>query len=288
MLWGSNAREAHPIFFHHVLKADEQRRAADRRRPPAHAVGAVGRPLARARRRHRHPARERGRARDHRRRVSPTWSSSSGRPSGFEAYRESVEPWTLDEAERVTGVPADAIRELAHAYGRRDERAALLDARDHRAPQRGRQRVRADQPRAAHGQGRQVGLGPAAAARPEQRAGRGRHGRDPEQAARVPGRSSTTRVRAKFEAGLGRFHPRGARAAPDRDVRGDGARRAARASTSSARTRRRERRTSSARSGCSTGLDHLVVQDIFLTRDGASSPTSSSPRRRRWARPRAP
>ena len=28
-----------------------------------------------------------------------------------------VEPWTLEEAERVTGVPADAIRELAHAYG---------------------------------------------------------------------------------------------------------------------------------------------------------------------------
>ena len=37
--------------------------------------------------------------------------------SGFEAFKESVEPWTLEEAERVTGVPADAIRELAHAYG---------------------------------------------------------------------------------------------------------------------------------------------------------------------------
>jgi len=37
--------------------------------------------------------------------------------SGFDAYRESVEPWTLEEAERVTGVPAEAIRELAHAWG---------------------------------------------------------------------------------------------------------------------------------------------------------------------------
>src|SRR5690348_4437301 len=37
--------------------------------------------------------------------------------SGFEAFRESVQPWTLDEAERVTGVPGDAIRELAHSYG---------------------------------------------------------------------------------------------------------------------------------------------------------------------------
>src|SRR5207244_8974927 len=37
--------------------------------------------------------------------------------AGFDAFRQSVEPWTLGEAERVTGVPADAIRELAHAYG---------------------------------------------------------------------------------------------------------------------------------------------------------------------------
>src|SRR5436309_2795056 len=37
---------------------------------------------------------------------------------GFDDYRKSVEPWTLDEAARVTGVPADAIREAAHAYAR--------------------------------------------------------------------------------------------------------------------------------------------------------------------------
>src|SRR5690349_14840384 len=37
--------------------------------------------------------------------------------SGFDAFCESVEPWTLEEGERITGVPADAIRELAHAYG---------------------------------------------------------------------------------------------------------------------------------------------------------------------------
>src|SRR5690348_18427436 len=36
--------------------------------------------------------------------------------SGFEAFRESVQPWTLDEAERVTGVPAEAIRDPAHPY----------------------------------------------------------------------------------------------------------------------------------------------------------------------------
>ena len=40
--------------------------------------------------------------------------------SGFAEYRQSVEPWTLEEGERVTGVPAETIRELAHAYARAD------------------------------------------------------------------------------------------------------------------------------------------------------------------------
>ena len=40
--------------------------------------------------------------------------------TGFEEYRASVEPWTLEEGERVTGVPAEVIREMAHAYARAD------------------------------------------------------------------------------------------------------------------------------------------------------------------------
>jgi predicted molibdopterin-dependent oxidoreductase YjgC len=40
--------------------------------------------------------------------------------TGFEAYRESVEPYTLEHAETITGVPASVIRELAHAYARAD------------------------------------------------------------------------------------------------------------------------------------------------------------------------
>jgi formate dehydrogenase major subunit len=39
---------------------------------------------------------------------------------GFEAYTATVEPYTLEYAERETGVPADAIRELAHAYATAD------------------------------------------------------------------------------------------------------------------------------------------------------------------------
>jgi formate dehydrogenase major subunit len=40
--------------------------------------------------------------------------------SGFEGFAKNVEPWTLERAEAVTGVPAASIREMAHAYARAD------------------------------------------------------------------------------------------------------------------------------------------------------------------------
>ena len=43
---------------------------------------------------------------------------------GFEAYRESVEPWTIEAGSAVTGVPEDAIRELAQSFARA-ERAQM-------------------------------------------------------------------------------------------------------------------------------------------------------------------
>ena len=39
---------------------------------------------------------------------------------GYEAYAASVEPFTLEEGERLTGVPAAVIRETAHAFARAD------------------------------------------------------------------------------------------------------------------------------------------------------------------------
>jgi formate dehydrogenase major subunit len=36
--------------------------------------------------------------------------------SGFEAYAAAVDEWTLERAERVTGVPAEVIQNLAHDY----------------------------------------------------------------------------------------------------------------------------------------------------------------------------
>ena len=38
--------------------------------------------------------------------------------TGFEAYRRSVEPYTLEHAAQITGIPAETIREVAHAYAR--------------------------------------------------------------------------------------------------------------------------------------------------------------------------
>ena len=38
--------------------------------------------------------------------------------AGFEAFRASVESYTLEEGERLTGVPAALIRQLAHDYAR--------------------------------------------------------------------------------------------------------------------------------------------------------------------------
>src|SRR3954451_10230419 len=44
--------------------------------------------------------------------------------TGFEAYAASVEEYTLEQGEQLTGVPAEAIRASAHAYARAD-RATL-------------------------------------------------------------------------------------------------------------------------------------------------------------------
>jgi predicted molibdopterin-dependent oxidoreductase YjgC len=123
VLWGSNAREAHPIFFHHVLRG--MRRGArlvvvDPRRSATadHAdlwlgidvgsdialANALAREILAAGLEHR-PFIERA-------------------TTGFQAFREAVEPYTLERAEALTGVPAQAIREFAHAYAQA-ERAQL-------------------------------------------------------------------------------------------------------------------------------------------------------------------
>jgi len=119
VLWGSNARNAHPIFFHHVLKGvhnGARVMCVDPRRSESAEwadvwlgidvgsdialANAVGREIIAQGLHNREFI---GRA-----------------TTGFDDYAASVEPWTLERGAQVTGVPADAIRELAHAYARAD------------------------------------------------------------------------------------------------------------------------------------------------------------------------
>src|SRR3954471_12359754 len=128
VLWASNAVEAHPIYFHHVLKAvnrGAQLIVVDPRRTASAQwadlwlgldvgtdiplANAVGREIIAAGLVHEGVG-ERAAAGL----VNEEFVKRA--TTGYDAYRESVEPWTLEEAERVTGVPADAIRELAHTY----------------------------------------------------------------------------------------------------------------------------------------------------------------------------
>jgi predicted molibdopterin-dependent oxidoreductase YjgC len=116
VLWGSNAREAHPIYFHHLIKGlrngarlfvVDPRRTSSARWADLWLGIDVGTDIA--------LANAVGREiivaglHDHEFIARAT--------TGYDAYAASVEPWTLERAAAVTGVPAGAIRDLAHAYG---------------------------------------------------------------------------------------------------------------------------------------------------------------------------
>jgi len=118
-LWGSNARETHPIFFHHVLKGVnagarlfvvDPRRTASARWADRWLGLEVGTDIALAN----------AMAREIIHAGMANTAFIERATTGYPAYRDCVEPYTLEYAERVTGVPAEAIREAAHAYARAD------------------------------------------------------------------------------------------------------------------------------------------------------------------------
>jgi predicted molibdopterin-dependent oxidoreductase YjgC len=118
-LWGANARENHPIFFHHVLKGihhGARLYTMDPRRTASaqwsdHWLGLnVGSDIALAN----------GMAREIIHAGLANTAFIARATTGFEAYRQGVDRYTLDVAERETGVPAEVIREAAHAYARAD------------------------------------------------------------------------------------------------------------------------------------------------------------------------
>ncbi len=117
VLWGSNARSAHPIFFHHLAKGvrnGAKMYTVDPRRTDSAEwadtwLGIdVGSDIALSNT----VAREIINAGL----VNTEFIEHS--TSGFEAYEKSVQPWTLERGEEITGVPADAIRALAHDYAK--------------------------------------------------------------------------------------------------------------------------------------------------------------------------
>jgi formate dehydrogenase major subunit len=119
ILWGSNARETHPIFFHHVLKAVHRgaklygvdpRRSSSAQWADTWLGLDVGTDIA--------LANTVAREIIHAGLTNDKFIEHA--TTGFEEFKASVEPWTLEEGERVTGVPAETIRELAHAYARAD------------------------------------------------------------------------------------------------------------------------------------------------------------------------
>ena len=123
LLWGSNARETHPIFFHHLLRgvgngarviAVDPRRTSSAEWADLWLGLDVGSDIA--------LANAAGREIIHAGLAHRAFIEHA--TAGFEAYRDAVEPCTLEWAERETGVPAEAIRELAHAYATA-ERAML-------------------------------------------------------------------------------------------------------------------------------------------------------------------
>ena len=164
-----------------------QGRPAVRGRPAPDVVGRMGRRLAGPRRRQRHRAGQRDGARDHPRRARE--------PRVHRARDRRLR--CLQGEGRVVHARVRRARDgrpgRGHPRARprlRDGAAGddLLDARHHRAPQRGRQRPGPDLPRPADRARRPLRQWRQPVAWPEQRPGRRRHGRPPRPPARLPAR----------------------------------------------------------------------------------------------------
>ncbi len=117
-LWGSNAREAHPIWFHHLLKGInnhgtrlyvmDPRRTSSAQWADVWCGLRVGSDIALSNA----MAREIIHAGLHNREFIENATE------GFDEYREAVEKYTLEYAEPLTGIPGDVIREVAHTFAK--------------------------------------------------------------------------------------------------------------------------------------------------------------------------
>jgi formate dehydrogenase major subunit len=118
-LWGSNAREAHPIWFHHLLKGIRKgtrlyvidpRRTTSAQWADVWMGLNVGSDIA--------LANTMAREIIYAGLVHESFVARG--TTGFDEYRASVEEYTLDFGEKLTGIPAEVIREAAHTYAKAD------------------------------------------------------------------------------------------------------------------------------------------------------------------------
>ena len=123
-LWGSNAREAHPIFFHHLLKGLDNgarmycvdpRYTSSARFADVWAGINVGTDIALAN----------GIGREIIRAGLANQSFIDRATQGFEAYADSVASFTPEAVAAICGIPAGVVVEMAHAYATA-EKAQIL------------------------------------------------------------------------------------------------------------------------------------------------------------------
>ena len=110
------------------------------------------------------------------------------RTSGYEALAENVKKFSPETMAPICGIDAQTIREVARLYA---TSKGVDDPVGHghlAARARHRQRALPDRAGALDRPDRQARLGPAPAARPEQRAGRVRLGPDPDVLSGLPAR----------------------------------------------------------------------------------------------------
>jgi len=117
ILWGSNARETHPIFFHHLLRgvhhgarlvAVDPRRTSSGEWADVWLGIDVGSDIA--------LANAMARVIIHAGLANREFIDRA--TTGYEEFARCVEAYTLEVAEKETGVPAHAIRDVALEYGR--------------------------------------------------------------------------------------------------------------------------------------------------------------------------
>jgi predicted molibdopterin-dependent oxidoreductase YjgC len=117
ILWGSNARETHPIFFHHVLRgvrngarlvAVDPRRTSSAEWADVWLGIDVGSDIALAN----------AMAREIIHAGLANKEFIENATTGYREFARCVEAYTLERAEKETGVPAAAIKEVALDYAR--------------------------------------------------------------------------------------------------------------------------------------------------------------------------